>query len=91
MKISYANKPALCGTVDDWLPGETWPLSNGQFGIRIDDGSTPPKFLSVQPDATYEDRPAAGGPYEMFTLDPTVNVLIVQPRTAVYKIAYKER
>ncbi len=87
MKIYYANKPALCGVVDDWLEGETWPLSNGMLGIKIGVDA----FLSVQPDASYQERPAVGGSYEMFTLDPTINVLIVQPRTAIYKIPYRER
>jgi hypothetical protein len=87
MKIYYADKPALCGTVDEWLEGETWPVGNNTFGIKLDDG----KFLSVQPDASYQERDAVGGSYEMFTLDPSINVLIVQPRTATYKIPYRER
>jgi len=87
MRIAYANHPALCGTVDDWLPGTTWPLGNNTFGVKLENG----KFLSVQPDATYQERDAVSGSYEIFTFDPTINVLIVQPREAIYKIAYKER
>ncbi len=87
MKLQYADVPALLGAPTDFLPGETVPLSSGKVGIQIPNGL----YLSVQPDGSYQERPAVGGSYERFTFDATINVLIVQPRTAIYKIAYTER
>lgn len=86
MKIQYADVPALLGSPSDFLPGETVDVGNGQVGIVKPNG----KYLSVQPDATYEERDSVGGSYERFTLDQTNNVLKVQPRVAMYKIPWKE-
>ncbi len=91
MKILYANRPALCGVVDDWLEGQLIiqpaPEVALYYGLQKPNG----KYLSVQPDSSYQERDAPNGPYEWFTIDPTVNVLIVQPKTAVYKIAFKDQ
>lgn len=92
MQIQYANVPALLGEPTKFLSGETVPLppdgSGYDLGVRL--SSEPASYLSVQPDGSYQVRAAAGGSYERFKLDPDLNVLLVRPRVAVYKIAYKE-
>ncbi len=87
MQIQYANIPALLGSPTDFFPGATVDVGGGQVGILKPNGL----YLSVQPDGTYEERSAVGGNYERFTFDPTINVLVVQPRTAIFKIPWKEQ
>lgn len=86
MKIQYAPAPLLTGhdTADRafWLAGE---LTGG--GVRKPNG----KYLSVQPDGSYQEREAVGGTYEQIALGSDLNVLVVTPRTASYRIPYVEQ
>ncbi len=84
MLILYSPKPCLCGDVDQahWLPGEVVPS-----GVKTPNG----KYLSVQPDVTYQERDALGGPYEQISVAPDLNVLIVKPRVATFKIPFVEQ
>lgn len=86
MKIKYAPAPLLTGhdTADRafWHDGD---LTSG--GVQKPNG----KWLSVQPDGTYEERDAIGGKYEQIGPASDLNVLVVTPRTASYRIPYVEQ
>jgi hypothetical protein len=83
MKIRYSTKPITLGDVDpkQWLVGE---VVNG--GVQKPNG----KYLSVQPDGSYQERDAVGGPYEQIRPSDTHALLIVRPRVATYEIPYVE-
>lgn len=82
MQIQYANAPVFCGATD-YLPGEFTTDASGAFGVKKPNG----KWLSVQPNSTYEERDKIG-PWETFSMDSSINVLLVNPDVP-YKIAYK--
>lgn len=86
MKIKYAPAPLLTGhdTADRafWLDGE---LASG--GVQKPNG----KWLSVQPDGSYQERDVIGGSYEQIAVDPDINALIVTPRYLTYKVPCVEQ
>lgn len=81
MKIQYANAPVFLNDTG-FLPGETVPADGG-VAVQKPNG----KYLSVQPDGSYQERDAVG-PWETFTVDALVNVLHVNPGVP-YSIAYR--
>jgi hypothetical protein len=86
MKILYANAPLLTGRDTDtrlyWHFGE---VING--GIKKPNG----KYLSIQPDGSYEERDAVGGPYEQIVPAADLNVLVVKPRNTTFKVPFVEQ
>lgn len=81
MTLQYANAPVFLGATN-FQPGSTVPVTGG-VAIQKPNG----KYLSVQPDGSYQERDAVG-PWETFTVDGAVNVLHVNPGVP-YSIAYR--
>ena len=80
--MQYASQPAFFPGAITWLDGTLTPTPLG-VGVKKPNG----KFLSVQPDGSYDERDAVLGVYEQFTVDEKVNVLHVNPGIP-YAIAY---
>jgi hypothetical protein len=57
-----------------------------RHGIKLENG----KWLSVQPNGTFEERDSPKGPYEWFALDPSLNVVKVTPRLVTFAIPVRE-
>jgi len=71
--IEYANAPAFYFPLaSGYLPGESVDVGSGNVAIKKPNG----KWLSVQPNGSYEDRDAVG-PWETFTPDTKSNTLRV--------------
>jgi hypothetical protein len=70
-----------------WIRGTyTDNGGNGPHGIKLDTG----RWLSVQPNGTYEERDNVAGPYEVFDLDTTANLVRVHPKDVTYVIAVSQ-
>jgi hypothetical protein len=84
MDIVYQNAPAFAlPAATGWLPGTLNALPGGGYSITQKNG----KFLSVQPNGSYQDRDSVGG-WETFTIDPGVNVLHVRTWVGDVSIFY---
>lgn len=86
MRIKYSPHPLLTGHGDVasayWIEGE---VKDG--GVQRADG----KWLSVDPLGNYDYKDAIAGPYERISVAPDLNVLVVTPRVAVFKIPFVEQ
>ncbi len=88
--IKYKSVPELFGD-GSWLDGFLMEQSDGNWAIQLpDDKGQPGKFLSVQPDGSYQTRDEIGGTYEIFKLNNDLNTVQVKPRILTYKIAIRE-
>lgn len=85
MTIEYQNAPRLyIPEPTGYLPGETVAITTSTVSVRKPNG----KWLSVQPNGSYEERDAVG-PWETFTLDASTNVLRVTVNSIPYVVAYR--
>jgi hypothetical protein len=89
--IEYQDRPVFFGGGSDpkWLKGQLTSTANGSSGdfvVKLPNG----RILSVQPNGSYQDRePQAAGPWELCSVDPTINVLRFTKTVAAYAIAYR--
>lgn len=84
MKIFYQNRPLfLLVSPDAELPGTIVDAPGGK-AIQAPDGS----YLSVQPDGTFQTRPAVG-PWETFQFDGTANLFRTNSDGVTYVVSYR--
>jgi len=85
--LVLADRPIFLGEPVRWISGIYTDEGLGEHhGVKLDSG----RWLSVQPNGTYEERDAPQGPYEWFTIDETCNVLRVTPRYVTFALAVRE-
>jgi hypothetical protein len=86
VNLLVSDRPTFLGEPTAWVKGTLVDLGNGKSGLRLANN----RWRSVLPQGTYEERDAAQGPYEWFTLDADVNVVRVTPRYVTFAIPVRE-
>ena len=90
MDLMFADRPVFLSAHigPRWTAGTYTDdgVRDGHHGIRLAND----RWLSTQPNGTYEERDSPDGPYEWYDLDPSCNVVRVTPHEITYAIAVCE-
>ncbi len=88
MKIWYQNRPALLDSTGE-LPGVITAVPEGTV-VLADDGADPGKVVSFDPTGALGYTPNHG-PYELCTVDPSINVLRYTGSGVAFAVIYRAR
>lgn len=87
MDIQYYDTCALLGVGSKWIAGALVAAGN-QFVVTNLDGTV----LSIQPDGSQQTRVAGtAGPWEVCTVDPSINILHYNVNGIPYDLVYRGR